>query len=158
MIFRSKIDTFFVKFMLLVLLIIGLASFFPIYLEGGTDLTGVLLLTSTFLIIIGFGLWGVFSIKYVFYQDYLLVQGGLSRSRIPYEYISKASPTTDIFTGYRILSSRDAIEIFYKTSVAGSVKISPREKREFITELKQRCPNAWIQTWDEDPGDSELPF
>ena len=90
-------------------------------------------------------LWSSFSIKYVFHQDYLFVKGGPFRSRIPYENITKVSPTSSIFVGYRLLSSRDAIEIFYKTSLMGSVKISPEDQKAFIAELKKRCPNSVIQ-------------
>ncbi|WP_225310709.1 PH domain-containing protein [Robertmurraya sp. DFI.2.37] len=127
--------------MLVVVLIIALASFFPLFLEGGTEPLVVLILTSTFLIIIGFILWCTFSVKYVFYQDYLLVKGGPFKSRIPYEEITKVSPTREIFTGYRILSSRDAIEIFYKTAFMGSVKISPKEQKRFMIELEKHCPH-----------------
>ena len=88
---------------------------------------------------ISFILWTGFSVKYVFYQDYLLIKGGPFRSRIPYENITKVSPTTAIFTGHRISSSRDGLEIFNKTTFLGSIKISPKNKEEFIAELKKRC-------------------
>lgn len=145
MVYRSKIDAFFVNFMLIIVLILAIATFFPFFLEGGTDLPVVLILTSTFVITVSFILWSAFSVKYVFYEDYLYVKGGPFRSRIRYEHISKISPTKDIFTGYRILSSRDAIEIFYKTGFSGSVKVSPENKEEFIEELKKRCPYIIIQ-------------
>ncbi|WP_087974957.1 PH domain-containing protein [Oceanobacillus rekensis] len=144
MVFRSKVDAFFVNFMLIVVLIIGLISFFPLFIEDAPFLA-VLILTSTFLIVTGFILWTNFSVKYIFYEDYLFIKGGPFRSRIPYENITKVSPTTAIFSGHSILSSRDAIEIFNKTTFLGSIKISPREKREFISELKKHCPNVHIQ-------------
>src|SRR5690625_1433538 len=145
MVLRSKVDAFFSNFMLIVVLIIGAGSFLPLFLEGGTDLPVVLIFTSIFLIVISLILWTAFSVKYVFYQDYLFVKGGLFRSRIPYENITMVSPTTAIFTGYRVLSSKDAIELFYKTAALGSVKISPKDKKEFITELKRQCPDIQIQ-------------
>ena len=46
--------------------------------------------------------------------------------------------------GYIILSSRDGIEIFDKTSMLGSIKISPQDQKAFIAELKKRCPNLEI--------------
>ncbi|UOQ50583.1 PH domain-containing protein [Gracilibacillus caseinilyticus] len=91
-----------------------------------------------------FILWCAFSVKYVFYQEYLFIKGGPFKSRISYEKITKVSPAKDIFTGYRVLSSRDGIEIFYITAVLGSVKISPEEKKEFITELTKRCPSVQV--------------
>lgn len=141
MVFRSKVDMYFMNFVLIVILIIALAMFLPLYFEGGN----VLIVTFIFLIFVSFLLWNVFSIKYVFYQDHLLVKGGMFRSRISYENITKVSPTTKIFVGYKLLSSKDAIEIFYKTASLGSVKISPRNKKEFISELKKRCPNIQFQ-------------
>jgi len=114
--------------MLIVVLIIGIASFFPLFVEGGTELPVVLILFSTFLIVTSFILWCAFAVKYVFYQDYLFVKGGPFRSRIPYEKITKVSPATEIFIGYKLLSSRDAIELFYEISAFGSVKLSPMEK------------------------------
>ena len=145
MVFRSKIDSFFVKFILVMILIIGVVTFFPLFAVGGDVLLVVLISTLTFLASTGIILWCSFSIKYVFHQDYLFVKGGPFRSRIPYESITKVSPILSIFVGYSILSSRDAIEIFYKTSLLGSVKISPEDQKAFITELKKRCPNLLIQ-------------
>jgi len=102
-------------------------------------------MSAIFIISVGFILWIAISIKYVFYEDYLLVKGGPFRSKIPYQTITKTSPTNDIFTGYRILSSKDGLQLFYKSAMLGSVKISPKNRRDFITELKKRCPNAEIQ-------------
>src|SRR5699024_12412751 len=101
MVFRSKVDAFFSNFMLIVVLIIGAGSFWPLFLEGGTDLPVVLILTSIFLIVISLILLTAFSFQYVFYQDYLFVKGGLFRIRIPYENITKVLPTIAIFTSYR---------------------------------------------------------
>ncbi|WP_456278893.1 PH domain-containing protein [Bacillus sp. AK128] len=148
MIFRSKIDTFFINFMSVVVLVIAVVSFFPLFVEGGTQLAVVLILSSTFLIVSSLILWTAFSVKYIFYHDYLLIKGGPFRSQIHYENITKVTPTTDIFTGYRILSSRDALELFNKTTLFGSVKVSPKAKREFINELKTRCPNVKIQGFE----------
>ncbi|WP_062106478.1 PH domain-containing protein [Bacillus niameyensis] len=142
MVFRSKIDTFFINFMLIVVFIIAVGSFFPLFIEEvRNELAAFLILTTIFLIVISFLLWTSFSVKYIFYQDYLYIKGGPFRSRIPYEHITKVLPTTAIFTGHRILSSRDAIEIFNNTTFMGSIKVSPRDKSKFISELKKRCPN-----------------
>lgn len=75
----------------------------------------------------------------------MLVKGEPFRSRISYENITKFSPTTEKFIGYKLLSSKNAIEIFYKTAALGNVKISPRDKSDFIVALKKRCPNVQFQ-------------
>ncbi|AIF66504.1 PH domain-containing protein [Terribacillus saccharophilus] len=145
MVFRSKIDIFFVNFILIVILLLALASFWPLFFFNKIDLFEFLLLSSTFLIPAGVILWSVFSIKYVYYQDFLLVQGGPYKSRILYEDITKITSSNNIFSGYRILSARDAIDIYSKQAFWGSVTISPMCKEEFISELKKRCPNMNIR-------------
>ena len=145
MVYHSKVDPLFRNIILAAVLVIALASFLPLFVEGGTQLPVVLILSSTFLIAVSSILWTAFSVKYIFHEDYLLIKGGPFRSKVLYKNITKVAPTTDIFTGYRILSSRDALEIFNKTTVFGSVKISPKAKSEFITELRKRCPNAKIE-------------
>lgn len=146
MTFQSKVDRFFTSFILIAVLIIGAVIFLPLFIEDvRNELATVLILTTILLIVIGFILWTAFSVKYVFNQDYLFVKSGPFRSRIRYENITKVSSTTAIFTGYRMLSSRDGLEIFYKNAALGSMKISPKNKSKFITELKRRCPNLQIQ-------------
>ena len=143
MVFRSKIDIFYVSIILIVIFIIGLVSFSPLFLDN-VPFLAIIIITSIFLFSTIFILWTNFLVKYVFYDEYLFIKGGPFRSRIPYESITRVSPTNAIFYGHRILSSRDAIEIFNKTTFSGSIKISPLYKQEFITEIKKRCPNVQI--------------
>lgn len=148
MTFHSKIDKFYtivlLTFLSIMVFIIGALALLPFL--SGDGLIGILISIIILLIGIGFTLWISFSIKYVFNKKYLLVKGGPIKSRIPYENITKISPTTDIFTGYRILSSRNALEIFYKNAtIWGNIKISPKNKKEFVDELKKRCPNLRVQ-------------
>jgi len=132
--------------MLVVVIIIGAGSFWPLFIEEvRSELAAVLVIALIFVIVISFILWTAFSVRYVFHQDYLFVKGGPFRSPILYESITRTSPTTAIFTGYRILSSRDAIEIFYKNAALGSVKIPPKNKSEFISEIKKRSPNLEVK-------------
>lgn len=145
MIFRSKADTFFMTFIFMSILILGAVMLLPPFIDKETSASIIIIMSAIFLISVGFILWLVFSIKYVFYEEYLLVKGGPFRSKIPYQSITKVSSTNDIFTGYRILSSKKGLELFYKSATLGSVKISPEHKWEFITELKNRCPHAEIQ-------------
>ncbi|MBP1915060.1 ABC-type transport system involved in multi-copper enzyme maturation permease subunit [Lederbergia galactosidilyticus] len=146
MVFRSKIDVFYVNFMLIVVLIIALGSLFPLFIEEvRNEWIAVLILVSIFIVLVSFILWTNFTVKYIFYRDYLFIKGGPFKSRIPYKNITEVSRTTAIFTGHRIMSSRDGLEIFNKTTFLGSIKISPKNKREFIIELKKRCPNIKIR-------------
>ncbi|MEH7112475.1 PH domain-containing protein [Neobacillus niacini] len=114
----------------------------PLSLDKERTIIDTIIVLSLCVLSIGFILWSAFSIKYVFYQDHLFVKGGLFRSRIPYEEITRILTTKEIFTGYRLLSSKDGIEIYYKSSSLGSVKISPKDIEIFISEIKKRCPNV----------------
>lgn len=143
LVFRSRIDAFFVSFIAASIFVIAIASFFPLVVEDIT--AGALtVLIAMFVVVAGIILWTSFSIVYVFEERHLLVKGGPFRSRIPYSSILKISPTRDIFTGYRILSSRDAIEIINNTTMFGTIKISPQEQAAFIAELAKRCPQLQI--------------
>ncbi|WP_062678781.1 PH domain-containing protein [Parageobacillus toebii] len=145
MVFRAKIDSFFTFIMSFSILVIIGVFLIPLFLDKTRTMFDTVIVFSLLIISVGFIVWSVLSIKYVFYDDYLLVKGGAFRSRISYKDITKVSPTNDIFTGYRLLSSASGIEIFYKSGILGSVKISPKEKELFLSELKKRCPNAIIQ-------------
>ena len=76
MVFRSKLDVYFGSFMLIVILIIGAATFSPLFLEDGTDLASMVTMIVLFHVVIGFVTWSIFSIKYVFHEDYLYVKVG----------------------------------------------------------------------------------
>lgn len=145
MIFRSKVDTFFISTISIIILILSAIILLPPLMDGKAPMSLIRTSFAIFLMITGFILWATFCIRYIFYDDYLLVKGGPFRSKIPYQAITKIAPTKEIFTGYRILSSKDALELFYKSALLGSVKISPKNKGEFITELKKRCPHVEIK-------------
>ena len=145
MVFRSKIDAYFATFLFIVILVIGGVTLIPLFIDKEATITIMLTMTSIFIVIISLILWSTFSIKYVFYQDHLFVKGGLFRSRIPYDKITKVSPTKAIFTGYRILSSKEGLEIFYQSATLGSLKVSPKESKLFISEIKKRCLNVKFQ-------------
>ena len=144
MTFSSKTDAFFVTFISIAVLIIAAVTIWPLFLDGGDELSVVITLAATFILSAGLILWCSFGVKYVFHEDHLFVKGGPFRSRIPYNSITKVAPTSSIFVGYRILSSKDALEIFYPTAILGSVKISPKDKERFLKELEKRCPGLKI--------------
>ncbi|MGB6780304.1 MAG: PH domain-containing protein, partial [Planococcus citreus] len=105
MTFHSKIDSFFIRFMLAAILFIAAVSFIPLLFEGA-PFSAFVIVTVTFVITTALILWITFAIRYVFLEQHLLVKAGPFRSRIPYTSIIKITPTRDIFSGYRLLSSR----------------------------------------------------
>lgn len=140
MIYRSKADSFYKKLIFIVILFVGAVTLIPLFFDE-VDLTATTILIATFLLIIGFIFWIMIDIRYVFYEDYLLVKGGPFTSRIRYEKITKVAPTIEVLSGFRILTAKDALQIFYDGSLLGSVKISPADKKGFLIELQKRCPN-----------------
>ena len=70
----------------------------------------------------------------------MLVKTGPFKKRVQYIEITSIRPTKDIFTGYRILSSMDAIAISYRSGLMGEIKISPKDKDAFLSELRARVP------------------
>lgn len=145
MVFRSKIDSFFTLVLCIVMIVIGVVTFIPLFIEQQPEIAMIITLTVIFIIMSSFVLWTTLSIKYVFKEDHLLVKGGLFKSEIPYEKITKVSPTTETFTGYRIMSAKEGFELFSATVTFGSVKISPTEREMFLAEIKKRCLNVDIQ-------------
>ncbi|AUD14442.1 MULTISPECIES: PH domain-containing protein [unclassified Planococcus (in: firmicutes)] len=143
MTFHSKIDSFFIRFILAAILFIAAISFIPLLFEGA-PFSAFVIVTATFLVTTALILWITFAIRYVFLENHLLVKAGPFRSRIPYDSILKVAPTRDIFTGYRLLSSRDALELINNKTMLGTVKISPEDQSAFIAELKKRCPDLKI--------------
>ncbi|MCM3110366.1 PH domain-containing protein [Lederbergia lenta] len=92
-----------------------------------TDWIFVWLMIALFIICGGclFTIW--LDIEYKLYKECLFILGGPIRSKIPYASITSIHETGNIFVGYRILSSRDVLEIHYKTGLLGSVIISPHQ-------------------------------
>ena len=147
MMFRAKIDRFFVSFITIIILLIGAVTLLPVLIDKEASLTDVIIISTVFIGIEGLIVWTSFFIKYSFYKEFLLVRGGPFRSKLLYEKITKVTPTKNIFTGYRILSCKQGVELFYDSAIFGSVKISPMNEEEFINELKKRCPNIQIQNY-----------
>ncbi|WP_082831414.1 PH domain-containing protein [Pseudobacillus badius] len=56
----------------------------------------------------------------------------------------RVAPTSDKLTGYRISAADKGLELFYQRDVHGRIKILPKDKMQFIDELKKRCPNVLL--------------
>ncbi|MCT2536896.1 PH domain-containing protein [Aquibacillus koreensis] len=140
--FKAKIDRFYIIFITISILILGLATILPIILDQDAPLLAQFIMIGLFIVLTTFILWITFTIEYVLLDEYLLVKGGPFRSRIRYATITRISRTKDMYSGYRLLTARNGLEIFYKTAILGSVKISPKKEQRFISELKKRCPNV----------------
>lgn len=145
MVFSSKVDKYFLSIIVSAILIMGVVISILLLLDDELTTTDGYIMLVVFFLSTVFLLWLTLTNKYTFHQNHLVVKGGPFRSRIPYNEITKISPTSEILTGYRLLSSKESYELFYKTGILGSVKISPKESKRFISELKKRCPSIEIQ-------------
>lgn len=143
MTFRSKIDRTFMIMMSIALVIVALATLWPVVYESfftkNPEYPAIWIMTAMFLIITGMLLWIFIDIQYTFYDDCLYVKWGPFRSKIRYEDITKVNKTSNILVGYRVLSSKDALEIHYKHSLMGSIIISPVNQEEFIKVLVEKA-------------------
>ena len=144
MLFRSKVDKSFLLLISFALLVISAVFLLPLFLDQDRTVRDTVIVFLLYLFSAGLILWTSIDIKYVFYPNFLLVKGGLFRSRIPYAEISRVTETNEILIGYRLLSSKDALEIHYNTGWLGSVKISPKDKKGFIDQLQKHCSHITI--------------
>lgn len=148
--YKSKIDNFFVKMIAGCIILISAVFLIPYLIRVVIDIKVTLLetvLMSGFLLFsILLTLWVFLGIRYEFHDDYLFVKGGPFRSKIRYEQITKVTVTYfsvgDTLGGYRVMASRDGIEINYKTGMMGHIRISPDSKKQFIEELKKHAPHV----------------
>lgn len=141
----KKDNSFMTMILILTIFIVVLVSAPFISFFNNLSALNVVLWVFLLFITVGVLLWTSYGIKYKFYDDYLYIRGGIFRSRIPYNKITQVESlqftTVDLLAGYRILASKDGIEILYKKGF-GTVKISPSQKSLFLSELKKRCPQA----------------
>lgn len=150
MIFKSKRDVALIAlfssniFLILIALIVvlttlNLDSSEKAFLGGLIIITGGLLVSS------------VLFISYECRETNLFIRNGLFFKKIPYEQISKAVSVqftmTDLLSGYRVLSSRDGLILYYRYG-ASSIKISPTNKALFLAELQQKTPELSIEKDD----------
>ncbi|MEY9979255.1 PH domain-containing protein [Lysinibacillus sp. RC79] len=109
MVYHAKTDIILTIIIFLLFWLFGAIS-----LLSFTSLSTVIIMSTTFIVSVVFIWWYVNSIKFVFCENYLLVKGGPFKSKIPYQSITRVSPTTEKYTGYLISSSDKGLEYFIK--------------------------------------------
>lgn len=140
--FKTKRDPLFVCLWLFFLFVANLVLLWPLPLDPKaltrTELVGIIVPDALVTLLLA---WLALDISYVIREDLLLVKGGMFRSKIRYNDITRITRQPNIWLGYRLLFSRDAIEIHYRNGVLGSVVISPVDQERFIQELIRRNPS-----------------
>jgi hypothetical protein len=145
--FKTKRDPWFTVLWTALILVANLVILWPLLLDPQALTSGGLVgrIVPDVLVTALLG-WLAIGISYEIKEDVLLVKGGMLRSKIRFEEITRITYHPNIWLGYRLISSRDAIEIHYRTGVLGSVVISPADQERFIEELIRR--NHSIQIVD----------
>lgn len=143
--FGAERDRFFTVFITKVMVNMTLVFIFPFIFDPSTrTLYFIAVWTTIYLVLLFSVIFSIMRIKYEFHDSYLLVKGGPIKSKIPYDKITSVSMTPDIYCGYRVLTSSEAIEIFYEGGRRSSVKISPKEQDRFLEILSSSCPQAKV--------------
>ena len=141
---KAKRDSVVMTLFSSLMVIITAVLLVPLFIFNFSNIDKFVSLTIFLLIIVLFMSF-VFFIKYEFHDDYLYIKGGLFVRRIRYDTITHVESSNftaaDLLIGDRILSSRDGVVINYKAGL-GSMKISPRDKSIFISELEKRIANV----------------
>lgn len=99
MVFQSKVDKYYLIVLFLAIAVVGAVTIIPALFDADITRFEIALVSSFFLLTTAFLVWMSFSIRYRFNEDYLLVKGGLFRSKIAYEHITKVCRTNEILTG-----------------------------------------------------------
>lgn len=141
MVFRSKMDSWFKRFFAILFFLVTAGMWIAPIFDSSLSGLDWFYLTVIYVLMIVFLCWIFLDTKYEFKQQYLVVKGGPIGSKIKYSDITKVARATDLYTGYRLATSKNVLEIFYTTAVAGSVKISPYQQEAFVEELLKRCPH-----------------
>lgn len=142
MTFKSKIDFPYSIMMIISIAVLAIVGFFPFFLDEPLDFWSVTILLAAALPAILLLILMTFTARYIFHDDYLHAKSALFGSKIPYRDIYKVHPTANFISGYRIMTSKDGLEIHSRSIGFGSVRISPQNKDRFIDELKKRAPHA----------------
>ncbi|CEG26264.1 PH domain-containing protein [Bacillus sp. B-jedd] len=146
MTFYSKMDTKYKKFLVFLVVIVGLSCFFPFpFTNIEFDWIAFGILGGLFIILSGMMIWSHTSIRYEFKEDHLYIHGGIFRFDIPYNKITSLTRTNDYLTGMRVMSSSKGLAIYNSHSPFGEIKISPDPEEEFIQTLKKHAPQVQIR-------------
>lgn len=145
--FKTKRDPLFTNLWTALILVANLVILWPLLLDPQALSSGGLvgLIVPDVLVTALLG-WLAIDISYEFKEEVLFVKGGMFRSKIRYEEITQITRHPNLWVGYRLISSRDAIEIHYRIGAIGSVVVSPADQERFIEELIRR--NNSIQIVD----------
>lgn len=132
--YEVKKDAWIVLIMVSSLLIVGYVFFLVPQEEQTTVIISFVLLS---LVTLPFILIGGYELQ----DQELFIRIGFITKRIKYEDIKSVKEARGGTGGYALSMDRVRIKVHNKGPAFGSFDISPKDKEEFIYNLKMKCPN-----------------
>ncbi|RWZ52223.1 hypothetical protein EQV77_16125 [Halobacillus fulvus] len=143
MIFEPERDRFFTVYIIKVVIVMTLMYIFPfIFAEETRILPFIVVWTGLYLFMLSTVVFTTLNIQYEFRSDHLYVKGGPFSRKVPYSKIYRIRTTFDIYDGHRVITAGEALEIFYEGRKPKSVKITPKNREEFLAMLEVYSPQA----------------
>ena len=142
MTFPSKIDRQFIILKLAIYLILGVVCTLPLLIGQDSSWVVATVTLGVFVVVLCIDMLITIPITYTLNHDHMLIRGGVIKIRIDYQDIQHIQPTSDLYTGFRIMTSADALQIIYSSGLFGEIKISPQDKERFTQEVVSRAPHV----------------
>jgi len=132
--YEAKID-FWIKILiyLTVVITIGPAFFMP-----SGEVWMYLLITSPINICM---LWVLYGAYLECRDDELFIKLGPIYGRVKYDNIKSISLVKSYLSSYAMTNKRVYIKVHKKTWIKGDLQVGPKEREEFMDDLKRRCRN-----------------
>lgn len=90
-------------------------------------------------IVIAFLIWLYFGTYYELREDYLYCKSGPINEKIPYDSIKSIKLSENMLSSMALSRKRIEIRQHGKGYITGTTLISPKNREEFLEELKKRC-------------------
>ena len=146
--FKSKVD---ILQLLGYILFAGIGATLVIYSyssylfsrDAWSFLLYLLLIVLGFVLLI-YSISALFKTYYQFKDDHIYVQSGLMKNAIPYKYVMNVKSSKKYFT-FNCLSIDKLCISFREGAQMSKIHVSPKEKEEFINQIKAHCKSAKIE-------------
>lgn len=88
-----------------------------------------------------FMLWMLYGAYLELKEDELYIKLGPIYGRVKYENIKSITLTKSYLSSYAMTNKRVFIKVHNKTWIKGDVQVGPKDREEFVDDLKRRCRN-----------------
>jgi hypothetical protein len=88
-----------------------------------------------------FMLWLLYGAYLEFRDEELYIKLGPIYGRVKYDNIKSISFVKSYLSSYAMTNKRVYIKVHNKTWIKGDIQVGPKDREEFVDELKRRCRN-----------------